>query len=57
MEPARVYAVVRDVGRQPQRRLADLMIAAVAVANDLPLVTRNAADFTGLADLVDIVEV
>jgi predicted nucleic acid-binding protein len=53
----RVYAAVVAHGRKPRRRLADLLIAAVAVANGLPLVTRNAADFVGLDDLLEIIEV
>lgn len=53
----RIYAAVRAQGRSPRRRLADLLIAAVALANALPLITRNAADFAGLEDLVEIVEV
>lgn len=53
----RVYAAVLEVGRKPRRRLAELLIAAVAVAEGLPLVTRNAEDFVGLSDLLDIVEV
>lgn len=53
----RVYAAVRAHGRNPRRRFADLLIAAVALANALPLVTRNAADFAGLDDLIDIVEI
>jgi predicted nucleic acid-binding protein len=36
---------------------ADLLIAAVALANALPLLTRHAADFAGLDDLIDIVEI
>jgi predicted nucleic acid-binding protein len=53
----RIYAAVRAHGRTPRRRLADLFTAAVALANDLPVVTRNAADFAGLDDLVEVIEV
>jgi predicted nucleic acid-binding protein len=53
----RVYAAVRVHGRNPRRRFADLLIAAVALANALPVLTRNAADFAGLDDLIDIVEI
>lgn len=53
----RIYAAVRAQGRKPRRRFADLLIAAVALANTLPLVTRNATDFSGLEDLIEIVEI
>jgi hypothetical protein len=53
----RVYATVRAAGGDARRRLADLLIAAIALANDLPLVTRNAADFASLDDLVEIIVV
>lgn len=53
----RVYAAARANGRDSRRRLADLLIAAVALANELPVVTRNAADFAGLEDLVEVVVV
>jgi hypothetical protein len=53
----RIYASVRAQGRNPGRRLADLLIAAIALANALPVVTRNAADFAGLEDLIDVFEV
>jgi predicted nucleic acid-binding protein len=41
----------------PSTRLADLLIAATAVANDLDLYTRNAADLIGLDGIVRIIEV
>jgi predicted nucleic acid-binding protein len=53
----RVYAAVRVHGRNPRRRFADLLIAAVALANARPVLTRTAADFAGLDDLIDIVEI
>ena len=53
----RVYAAVSAVGRQPRRRVADLLIAATAMASDMPLYTRNATDFLGLEDIIDIVDI
>jgi predicted nucleic acid-binding protein len=37
--------------------LADQLIVAVAVANGLPLVNRNAADFAGLSNLLHIIKI
>lgn len=53
----RVYAAVAARGRQRRRRLADLQLAATALSQGLPLVTRNAADFRGLEGLITIIEV
>lgn len=50
----RVFAAVRQAGRNPRPRLADLLIAATAAANGLPLYTRNPKDLAGLDGLVDI---
>lgn len=53
----RIYAAVRAHGRNPRRRFADLLIAAVALSSGLPVLTRIAADFAGLENLILIVEV
>src|SRR5699024_5750010 len=53
----RLTAAVRDVGRTPRRRVADLMIAAVAATEQLALYTTNPQDFRGLAGAVEIVPV
>lgn len=50
----RVFSAVRASGRTARSRLADLLIAATASANDLPLYTRNPKDFTGLDHLVTV---
>lgn len=47
----RVAASLRRAGRKPTARAYDAMIAAVAVAHDLPLYTCNAEDFAGIGDL------
>jgi len=49
-----ICALVR-AGRQPRRRAADLMIAATAASQALPLYTANPADFTGAEGFVEIV--
>lgn len=50
----RLYATMRGSGRTTRRRVADLLIAATALAHDLPLFTRNPAEFSGLEELVQI---
>jgi len=55
---ARIYAATLEVGRKPRgARATDLLIAAVALANDLAVYTCNEADFAHLRDLVDVVAV
>lgn len=51
----RVYAATLAQGRHPRRRFADLLIASVACAEGLPLITRNPDDFVGLGELVHII--
>jgi len=54
----RVYAAVVAQGRKARGpRAVDLMIAAVASALHVPLLTRNPADFAGLDGLVEIIEI
>jgi predicted nucleic acid-binding protein len=52
-----VVAAVQEIGRAHRRRIADLLIAATAHANGLPLYTRNPDDFDGLGGLIEIVAV
>lgn len=48
----RVYAATRSARRKPRgARAVDLMLAAVALANNLPLFTRNPDDFDHLRDV------
>lgn len=47
----RVAASLRRSGRKSTARAYDAMIAATALANDLPVYTCNPADFTGIDDL------
>ena len=47
----RVAASLRQAGRKPAARAYDAMIAATAIANDLPVYTCNPADFAGIDHL------
>jgi predicted nucleic acid-binding protein len=54
----RVYAEVAAAGRKTRgRRAFDLLIAATALAAELPLHTRNPGDFRELGGLVEVVPV
>lgn len=46
-----VAASLRRAGRKPAARAYDSMIAAICLANDLPIHTCNAADFAGIDGL------
>jgi predicted nucleic acid-binding protein len=60
-EAARVYgrvaAAVITAGRKPRRRFADLMIAATAIGEGLPLFTTNSDDYRGMDKLLTVVPV
>ncbi|GAB7144985.1 PIN domain-containing protein [Mycobacterium riyadhense] len=60
-QAARIYgalcATVRAGGRNPKPRRFDLLIAAVAVALDVPLITRNETDFSGVHPRLAIIAV
>ena len=47
----RVASSLRSSGRKPAARAYDALIAAIAVATQLPLYTVNPDDFAGIADL------
>ena len=50
-----VAAALRRSGRKPSARAFDALIAATAIANQLPLYTCNPRDYAGIDDL-DLVE-
>lgn len=54
----RVFAAVMAQGRKARgARAVDLLIAATALAAELPLYTRNSHDFRGVEQLLEIVSV
>ncbi|MQY13483.1 Ribonuclease VapC5 [Streptomyces sp. RB5] len=60
-EAARRYgtlaALLIRAGRDPRPRRTDLMIAATAAAQELPLYTRNPDEFKGLEHGVEVIAV
>lgn len=46
-----VVASLRSLGRKPSARSYDAMIAATAIAHDIPLYTVNPRDFEGIENL------
>jgi len=49
-----IFAATRAAGRSSRTRVADLLIAATAVAHELDLYTRNPADFVGLEGILNV---
>ena len=53
----RLFAAARAAGQSSRSRFADLLIAATAAANKLPLYTRNPDDFKALSDIVKVIAI
>jgi predicted nucleic acid-binding protein len=54
----RVFAAVVGAGRKARgARAVDLLVAATALASELPLYTRNGDDFRALGALLEVVVV
>jgi predicted nucleic acid-binding protein len=52
-----IHAATHKVGRKPRgARALDLLIAATALAHEIPIYTLNAADLRGLDGLIEIVD-
>lgn len=58
-EVAHAYAematAVKSIGRKPRSRVFDLIIAATARSQSVPLLTANPGDLKGIEHLVDVV--
>ena len=52
-----MVAAVIGAGRSHRSRVADLLIAAIAHSNQMPLYTRNPQDFVGLDALITVIAV
>ncbi|MCL2482797.1 MAG: PIN domain-containing protein [Propionibacteriaceae bacterium] len=53
-EWGRLAAAVRTRGAQPRKRQLDLLIAATAVREQVPLLTHDIQDFAIIDDLVEV---
>ena len=51
----RMFAAARAAGQSIRSRLADLLIASTAAANNLALYTRNPSDFEALKGIIKVV--
>ena len=53
----RMFSAARAAGQTSRSRLADLLIASTAAANDLPLYTRNPDDFRALQGILKVIAI
>jgi predicted nucleic acid-binding protein len=53
----RMFAAARAAGQTSRSRVADLLIASTAAANDLPLYTRNPDDFRALQGILKVIAI
>jgi predicted nucleic acid-binding protein len=53
----RMFAAARAAGQTSRSRLADLLIASTATANNLPVYTRNPSDFDALKGIIEVIPI
>lgn len=53
----RMFAAARAAGQKSRSQLADLLVAATAAANSLPVYTRNPSHFDALKGIIKVVAV
>lgn len=53
----RMFAAARAAEQSNRSRVADLLIASTAAANNLPLYTRNPDDFQAFRDIVNVIPI
>jgi predicted nucleic acid-binding protein len=53
----RMFAAARAAAQSSRSRLADLLIASTAAANNLPIYTRNPDDFRALKAIVKVIAI
>jgi predicted nucleic acid-binding protein len=53
----RMFAASRAVGQSSRSRLADLLIASTAAANELPVYTRNPDDFRAVKGIIKVISI
>lgn len=52
-----VHLLVQEAGRKPRKYHPDLMIASIAIRNQLPLYTRSPKDFEPVTPLLEVISI